>query len=155
MAARLLGLTTDCPQRRCAWAPPGEPASEGEGEGEGEGWDGLWAGELESRRLVRFTLSEALDALSAVDADEVHEARAGGEAAVKARAWVQLRLRSSQPAARGAAAASLDAALAALPPAYRAERLPLQPASVPQVRLSRFSNAHRLMRRLSFVFLLK
>lgn len=108
--------------------PPGEEPDPDEGEDEGP-----TAGSVESRRLVHYTLSEGLDALSAVAADEVHEARAGGEAAVQARAWARLRLAASDSAPAPAAPADLPAALAALPPPVAAARLPLQPAPAPQV----------------------
>lgn len=81
---------------------------------------------------MRYTLSEELDALSAVFADEVHEVRAGEEAAVQARAWTDLRLLSGGTSAPPPPeAVSLEAALAALPPSYRALPLPLQSAPPP------------------------
>ncbi|CAK1586575.1 unnamed protein product [Parnassius mnemosyne] len=85
-----------------------------------------------SRRLTRYTLSEKLDGLEEVHAEEVHTAGFQNmEALVKARAWLRLR-RSGAPApASFPSLPSLAAALAELPAKLKPLPLPMVIADEP------------------------
>ncbi|XP_064073564.1 microsomal triacylglycerol transfer protein [Vanessa tameamea] len=92
-------------KRRCSapeWSPDGHDA-------------------LQSRRLTRFTLSDELDALDELHAEELHEM-----GALKARVWLRARRALPAPAA-AARAASLAAALGALPAALAPAALAAPP----------------------------
>ncbi|XP_068618000.1 microsomal triacylglycerol transfer protein [Battus philenor] len=89
---------------------------------------------LASRRLTRYTLSERLDALDEVHAEEVHEAGyADMGAQLKARAWLRLRREHVRPSASPAAVqVDLQAALRRLPARLLPLPLPVPLASAPR-----------------------
>ncbi|XP_049875942.1 microsomal triacylglycerol transfer protein [Pectinophora gossypiella] len=94
-------------------------------------WEGADEGAVESRRVTRYTLSAARDALEAVTAEEEHRlgaapAAGAADAAVKARAWARLRRAAAERGACAPAAPGLRPALAALPAALDAVALPLR-----------------------------
>ncbi|KAI5632292.1 hypothetical protein NE865_14991 [Phthorimaea operculella] len=84
-----------------------------------------------SRRLTRYTLRPALDALSAVHAEELHVLHAAGvhadyDAAVKVRAWTRLTLEGEEKSPKcSSSEPGLRADIDALPTNLRETTLPL------------------------------
>ncbi|CAH2092506.1 unnamed protein product [Euphydryas editha] len=101
-----------------------------------------WAsdeGAVQSRRLTRYSLSDALDALDELHAEELHEL-----GALKARVWLRAR-RAEPPPAPAPRAASLRAALDALRPALAPAELAAPPpaAAAPEVAEDEVADALR------------
>ncbi|XP_050347431.1 microsomal triacylglycerol transfer protein [Nymphalis io] len=95
-------------------------------------WPAVGLDSVQARRLTRYSLSDSLDALDELHAEELLEM-----GALKARVW--LRARRALPAPAGAArAASLAAALAALPAALAPAPLAAPPPAASGVSLLRW-----------------